>query len=303
MAAADARQSGAPAQRAALLSAERSRWGIPLRFARRKPLGALGGAIILVLLLMGLFGGFVAPYAYDDYDIINRLIGPTPTHPFGTDIQGRDVFSRVIFGARTSILIGFGAVAIAATAASTIGTTSGYYGGLFDLLFQRLIDIIQGLPGLIFIIFVVSIVGASTGAIIVALGVLFAAGSSRIVRAQVISVAQNDYVVAARSIGASDLRILLRHIYPNVFAVVIVSISVQIGFVILIESTLSFLGLGIPPPFPSWGRMLQDAQQEMTRHPYLALFPGLAIALTVYAFNMFGDGLRDVLDPRLRGTR
>ena len=132
---------------------------------------------------------------------------------------------------------------------------------------------------------------------------LFAAGSSRIVRAQVISVAQNDYVVAARSIGASDLRILLRHIYPNVFAVVIVSISVQIGFVILIESTLSFLGLGIPPPFPSWGRMLQDAQQEMTRHPYLALFPGLAIALTVYAFNMFGDGLRDVLDPRLRGTR
>ena len=212
----------------------------------------------------------------------------------------------MIFGARTSILIGFGAVAIAATAASTIGTTLGYYGGLFDLLFQRLIDIIQGLPSLIFIIFiifVVSIVGASTGAIIVALGVLFAAGSSRIVRAQVISVAQNDYVVAARSIGASDLRILLRHIYPNVFAVVIVSISVQIGFVILIESTLSFLGLGIPPPFPSWGRMLQDAQQEMTRHPYLALFPGLAIALTVYAFNMFGDGLRDVLDPRLRGTR
>ena len=148
---------------------------------------------------MGLFGGWVAPYAYDDYDIVNRLIGPSVSHPFGIDVQGRDVLSRVIFGARTSILIGFGAVAIAATAASTIGTTSGYYGGLFDLLFQRLVDVIHGLPGLIFIIFVVSIVGANTGAIIAARGVLFAPGSSRIVRAQVISVKQNDYLLAARS--------------------------------------------------------------------------------------------------------
>ena len=302
MAGTRAQQLGAQGRDIALLRPTPSRWAIPLRFARRKPVGAFAAVVIIVLLVMGLFGEIVAPYAYDDYNIPDRLHGPSLSHPFGTDQQGRDVFSRVIFGARTSILIGFGTVAIAATAASTIGTTSGYFGGWFDLLFQRFVDVIQGLPGLIFIIFVVSIVGASTIAIILALGVLFAAGSSRVVRAQVISVKQNDYIVAARSIGASNTRILLRHIYPNVFAVVIVSISVQVGFVILIESTLSFLGLGIPPPFPSWGRMLQDAQQEMSRHPYLAVFPGLAIGFTVYAFNMFGDALRDVLDPRLRGS-
>ncbi len=302
MAGTRAQQIGAQGRDIALLRPTPSRWAIPLRFARRKPVGAFAALVIIVLLVMGLFGEIVAPYAYDDYNIPDRLHGPSLSHPFGTDIQGRDVFSRVIFGARTSILIGFGTVAIAATAASTIGTTSGYFGGWFDLLFQRLVDVIQGLPGLIFIIFVVSIVGAGTMTIILALGVLFAAGSSRVVRAQVISVKQNDYIVAARSIGASNPRILLRHIYPNVFAVVIVSISVQVGFVILIESTLSFLGLGIPPPVPSWGRMLQDAQVEMTRHPYLAVFPGLAIGLTVYAFNMFGDALRDVLDPRLRGS-
>ena len=278
-------------------------WTAPFRFARRKPLGGFGLAIIVLLLLTAVFGDFLAPSRFDSFDLTVRLTGPSLAHPFGVDLIGRDVFSRVIYGANTSVLIGFGTVAIAGVAASTIGTASGYYGGKIDLLVQRLVDIVQAFPGLIFIIFVLSIIGVSRLSIIIALGVLFSAGSSRVIRAQAISVKQNDYVQAARSLGASDMRILLRHIYPNVFAVVLISISVQLGFVILIESSLSFLGFGVPPPFPSWGGMLRDAQEQMTRHPYLAIFPGIAITITVYSLNMLGDALRDVLDPRLRGSQ
>lgn len=281
-----------------------------LRFVRRKPLGAFGGVIMLVLLLLALFGHWVAPFHYADIDVFNRFIGPTPEHPFGTDDQGRDVLSRVIFGARASVIIGLGAVVIATIGSSIIGIVSGYYGGTFDLFAQRLIDAWQAFPGLIFVIFIISVITstvprdstASQISLIVTIGILFTAGASRVVRSQTISTKQNDFVEAAQALGASDMRILARHIFPNVVTVIIVNISIQIGFVILIESTLSFLGFGVQPPFPSWGRMLQEAQAGMQQHPYLALFPGLAIALTVYSLNMFGDALRDVLDPRLRGA-
>ncbi len=281
-----------------------------LRFVRRKPLGAFGGLIMLVLLLLALFGNLVAPFHYADIDVFNRFVGPTPEHPFGTDDQGRDVLSRVIFGARASVIIGLGAVVIATIGSSIIGIVSGYYGGTFDLFAQRLIDAWQAFPGLIFVIFIISVITstvprdstASQISLIVTIGILFTAGASRVVRSQTISTKQNDFVEAAQALGASDLRILARHIFPNVVTVIIVNISIQIGFVILIESTLSFLGFGVQPPFPSWGRMLQEAQAGMQQHPYLALFPGLAIALTVYSLNMFGDALRDVLDPRLRGA-
>ena len=309
-----ARASAAPDARAMGLREER---GLPLRsgaavlrFIRRKPLGAFGGAIMLTLLLLALFGHWVAPFHYADIDVFNRFIGPTPEHPFGTDDQGRDVLSRVIFGARASVIIGLGAVLIATVGSSVIGIVSGYYGGLFDLLAQRVIDSWQAFPGLIFVIFIISVITstvprdstASQLSLIVTIGILFTAGASRVVRSQTISTKQNDFVEAAQALGASDLRILARHIFPNVVTVIIVNISIQIGFVILIESTLSFLGFGVQPPFPSWGRMLQEAQAGMQQHPYLALFPGLAIALTVYSLNMFGDALRDVLDPRLRGA-
>ena len=281
-----------------------------LRFVRRKPLGAFGGLIMLVLLLLALFGHWVAPFHYADIDVFNRFIGPTSEHPFGTDDQGRDVLSRVIFGARASVIIGLGAVIIATIGSSIIGIVSGYYGGTFDLFAQRLIDAWQAFPGLIFVIFIISVITstvprdstASQISMIVTIGILFTAGASRVVRSQTISTKQNDFVEAAQALGASDLRILTRHIFPNVVTVIIVNISIQIGFVILIESTLSFLGFGVQPPFPSWGRMLQEAQAGMQQHPYLALFPGVAIALTVYSLNMFGDALRDVLDPRLRGA-
>jgi peptide/nickel transport system permease protein len=272
-------------------------------FVRKQPLGAFGAAVVLLLIIVGLVPSLFAPYQYDEFDVTARLQGPSSDHWFGTDQLGRDIFSRVIYGARTSVFIGFGAVAIATVVSTTFGVVSGYYGGWFDFTFQRFIDVWLAFPGLIFVVFVVSIFGNSTQSVLITLGVLFAAGSSRVVRSATLSVRQNVYIEAAKAVGVRDWRIILRYILPNVFPVIIINASVQVGAVILIESSLSFLGFGTPPPFPSWGRMLQEAQSQMQQHPYLAVFPGAAITLTVYAFNMFGDSLRDVLDPRMRGAR
>jgi peptide/nickel transport system permease protein len=238
----------------------------------------------------------------------------------GTDQQGRDVYSRIVYGARTSIVIGFLVVAVSATLASFIGTVSGYFGGLFDMLAQRLVDIGIALPGLIFIILVVTSMtqfppdfiadplglepsGRVVFRIAISLGILVALGSSRVIRGAAISAKQNTYVEAARVVGATDGRIMWKHIFPNVFAVVLVSASIQIGGAILTESSLAFLGYGVQPPTPSWGRMLNEAREYLVRYPHLAIFPGAAIFLAVYSFNMLGDALRDVLDPRLRGSR
>lgn len=273
------------------------------RFMRHKPLGAFGLIVITLLVLTALLPSVIAPYRYDDIDILNRFQGPSWDHLFGTDSQGRDVFSRVIYGARTSVTIGLGVVLLAAFMATIIGLLSGYYGGLVDLIAQRVIDIWQAFPGMIFIIFLLSIFSISQTVLIVALAIVFTAGSSRVIRSSVLQVKQHLFVEAARSMGASHTRIIFRHILPNILSIVIITSSVQIGAVILIESSLSFLGFGVPPPYPSWGGMLQTAQADMQQHPYLALFPGLAIAITVYSFNMLGDALRDVLDPRMRGSR
>jgi peptide/nickel transport system permease protein len=285
-------------------------WPIPSRvarslgrFARYSPLGTVCTLLVGLLLLVGIFGSYVAPHSYDETDIPARLQAPSLKYPFGTDNEGRDVFSRVIYGARTSVLISFGTIAIASALAVSVGAVSGYVGGKFDLLFQRLIDILQAFPGLIFLIFFISIFGRSQLVLILVLGVLFSAGSSRVLRSSTISLRQQAYVDAARSTGAGESRILIFHILPNLVPYVLVTASIQIGAAILIESSLSFLGYGVPPPFPSWGRMLQEAQSQMQDSPYLVLFPGAAISLTVYSFNMLGDALRDYLDPRMRGSR
>ncbi len=271
------------------------------RLLRRKPLGAAAAGIIVLLLLCGIFADLIAPHRYDQFDISQRLLGMSWQHPFGTDEQGRDVFSRVIYGARSSILVGFGAIAVSTVVAVAIGVVSGYYGGWFDILAQRAVDVWLSFPGLIFVILVVSILSNGTSTLIVTMGSMLAAGASRIVRSAVIALKGVPWVEASRAIGAGDLRILLVNLLPNLVPIIIVNASIQIGAVILLETTLSFLGFGPPPPFPSWGRMLQESQTQMQYHPNLAVFPGLAITLTVYAFNMFGDALRDVLDPYLRG--
>lgn len=273
-----------------------------VRFARNKPVAAFCAVIVVVLILTAALGPVLAPYDYDAFTPRDRLQGPSSDHYFGTDDQGRDVFSRVLYGARIAVFVGFGATGLAVLLATLIGMSSAYFGGVIDLVLQRLIEIWMTFPGIIFVIFVISIFGSSTVGMVVILGLLFAAGSSRVIRGATLSVRNQAYVESALASGAGHGRILLRHILPNLFPVIIITASVQIGGVILAESSLAFLGFGVPPPFPSWGRMLQDAQRFMQSYPHLALFPGAAIALVVFSFNMFGDGLRDVLDPRLRGS-
>jgi peptide/nickel transport system permease protein len=288
-----------------------------LWFARRKPLGFLGLLIILTMLLFAAAAaldiparysqvrggnvGFLYPY---DYQVLrDRQQGVSLKHLMGTDNLGRDTFSRIVYGAKVSVFIGFSAVAISQALAAIVGTISGYYGGRFDVLFQRVVDTWQALPGLVALIFIVSVLGNNLVVITVAIGALGAAGASRIIRGAVISIKQNAYIEAARVVGATDLRILIFHILPNVFHLIIIGASIGIGGAILAESALAFLGFGLPPPYPSWGRMLNVAREFLTSNPMMAIWPGLALTVTVFAFNVLGDALRDVLDPRLRGSR
>jgi peptide/nickel transport system permease protein len=274
-------------------------------FLRRKPLGAIGAVIIAVLLLLAAFPSAFTTYHPNRQSILEREQPPSRTHWMGTDQLGRDVYTRIVYGARTSVVIGFGIVLLSSVVAAIVGTLSGYYGGLFDTMIQRIVDVGIALPGLVFIILVVT----SLQQIPLLLRIIFAIGSlswlgqSRIIRATVTSAKQNQYVEAARLVGASNGRIMLRHIFPNAVPIIIVAASIQVGGAILIESSLAFLGYGVQPPTASWGRMLDEARQQLVRSPHLAVFPGAAIFLAVFSFNMFGDALRDILDPRLRGTR
>jgi peptide/nickel transport system permease protein len=279
-----------------------------LRFIQHYPLGAFGAAFAIVLVAMAIYpSGFAT--ADPNFQILgDRFEGPSTAHYFGTDALGRDMYSRIIFGARTSIIVGFGVVLVSAVLSTSLGVISGYFGGWFDVLFQRLVDIGIALPGLIFIILVVTSIRdrlpfGGTTAIILSVGVLISIRLSRVIRSGAIAVREEQYVEAARALGATATRIMSRHVVPNVFALVLVSASIEVGAAILIESALSFLGYGIQPPQASWGRMLNDAREELIRSPHMAVFPGLAIFLTVYSFNMLGDAVRDKLDPRLRGSR
>ena len=278
-----------------------------VRFCRTKPLGAFGAVVVIILVAMAFFPGIFSTQDPNPSPppLAERYQGPSASHWFGTDSFGRDMYTRLVYGARTSITIGFGVVFISSILAAFLGVVSGYFGGWADMLIQRLVDIGIALPGLIFIILVVTTLQdlPVTLRIIMPVGVLIALGSSRVIRGAAISAKQNQYVEAARVIGATDTRIIARHVLPNVMAVVIVGASIQIGGAVLIESALSYLGYGIPPPTPSWGRMLNESRQQLSNYPHLVIFPTLAIFMTVYSFNMLGDALRDVLDPRLRGSR
>jgi len=277
------------------------------RFVRHYPLGALGAAFIILLLAMT-----VLPDLFTNQDpsfqvIRDRHNPPSGAHWFGTDRLGRDMYTRIVFGARTSIVVGFGVVVVSSVLSTILGVVSGYTGGWFDTIFQRLIDIGIALPGLIFIIlFITAFQGMPGGVlypIIISVAILISIRLSRVIRAGVIAVKEEQYVDAAYALGAGNIRIMAQHIFPNVFALVLVSASIEVGGAILIESALSFLGYGIPPPTASWGRMLNEAREELTRSPHIAIFPGLAIFMTVYSFNMLGDAVRDKLDPRLRGSK
>jgi len=273
------------------------------RFCRRKPLGALGGLIVIALVVMAVLAPSIAHYTYDETLRGARMKAPGAQFWMGTDNLGRDMWSRVVYGARVSVTVGFGAVLIAQVLGSAIGITSGYFGGKYDIAVQRVVDAWQSFPFLVVILSIMAVLGPGLLNIVLALGVIGAANASRVIRGSTLSVVENVYVESARAIGCGHLRIMLRHILPNVAGTIIVLATIGLGAFILAESALSFLGFGVPPPYPSWGAMLSGAGRSFfSQAPWMAIYPGLAISLAVFGFNMLGDALRDVLDPRLRGA-
>lgn len=274
------------------------------RMAREKPLGTWGGAaVILLFMVMAIGAPVIARVDPNRQDADALFVSPSIEHPFGGDNNGRDVFSRVVHGARISLLVGISSVLLGTTAATLLGMISGYAGGWVDAVLQRVVDSFMAFPGIVLLLLYVAIYGPGLQNTIFAIALFLVFAPSRVIRATTLGLKQNVYIEAARTLGASNTRIVLRHIFPNLVPVVIVIASIGIGGAILTEASLSFLGLGIPPPSVSWGYMLggSGARSSFLKAPWMAIFPGAALSLTVYAFNMFGDALRDILDPRLRG--
>ena len=280
-----------------------------LDFCRRKPLGAIGGSVVLLLAVVALVAPLAAPYG--DREIIREADGKVPVYSspnsdylLGTDHVGRDTLSRIMYGARISMYVGGMSVAIGITGFFLLGVVSGYAGGKVDLVIQRIIDAKMALPGLVIALAIVAALGSSLNNVILAIIIGLAPAVVRTVRSQVLSLKEMDYVLAARAVGASPARIILRHIAPNCLAIYLILATYYLGFAIILEASLSFLGVGSPPDVPSWGGMLTMASQaHIKTGPYTAIFPGLAIFVVVLGFNLLGDALRDVFDPRLRGAR
>ncbi|MCL0029114.1 ABC transporter permease [Dehalococcoidia bacterium] len=273
------------------------------RLVRKKPLGTASGIIILIVVLVATFADFLMPYPYDEIHILDRLQDPSAQYLLGTDQLGRDFLSRLIFGARLSVLVGLAVTILSAGLSTIIGGTSGFIGGKLDLLMQRIVDAWIAFPGLLLLLTIMSIVGQGVVQVIMVLGISGGFGGSRIIRSAVISIKENDYFLAALAIGSPRTTTLMRHVMPNIMPVIIIIFSISIGGVILSLASLSFLGFGLPPSIPDWGGLLsREGRRYMERAPLLALYPGLCLTVTVYSLNMFGDALRDLLDPRLRGS-
>jgi peptide/nickel transport system permease protein len=272
-------------------------------FARRSPMSAVWGCIAAGIICMAIAAPVLVPYEPLKSDFRRMSKPPEPPHYFGTDQIGRDTLSRVIYGSRASLAVAFGAVLLGTTFGALWGLASGFFGGRFDLLSQRVIEFLQSFPDLILAMAIAMALGAGTGTVIVAIAITRIPFGGRIIRAVVLSLKEMSYVEAARGLGASNLRLMARHILPQCIAPYLILATTHLGVAIIIEASLGFLGVGIPPPMPTWGNMLADALNSGLVPPWwLVLFPGAAITLTVLAFNLLGDGIRDVLDPRLRGA-
>jgi peptide/nickel transport system permease protein len=276
-------------------------WPAIRRFLVTKPLGAIGGGIIVLMVLTALFANVLAPF--NPYQIDQRLQFKPPSleHWLGTDEFGRDMLTRLIYGARIALFIGFTAAFVGATAGAMLGVISAYAGGTVDLLLQRVMDIMLAFPLLILALAIVSVLGRSIPNVVLAIAIPIIPRTTRIVRSSALSIKEHVYVEAARAVGSSHLWVILRHIVPNVMAPYLIMLTAQFGTAILVEASLSFLGLGTAEPTPSWGLMLSgSAPSYAEKAPWVAIFPGLAISLAVFGFNLFGDSLRDALDPKLR---
>jgi peptide/nickel transport system permease protein len=275
--------------------------GVAMRFVRTKPLGAAGAVIILGMLALAVFAELLAPYDpyVGDYGL--QFARPSAEHWFGTDEFGRDVLSRIMYGARIALFVGFFASFIGCTLGALLGVVSAFWGGTVDLLLERLMDILLAFPQLILALAIASILGPAVQNVVIAISIPVIPRVARVVRAAAMSVKENVYVEAVQALGASRRRVILQHIIPNVTAPYIIMVTAQLGAAILAEAALSYLGLGAAEPTPSWGLMLSgSAPSYAEKAPWIALFPGIAISLGVFGFNLFGDSLRDALDPKLR---
>ena len=273
-----------------------------IRLVKEKPLGTVSGIIVLILIFVAIFANFLMPYPYDETHAVDRLQGSSARYLLGTDQLGRDLMSRLIYGARISILVGLTVTSVSVVISTLIGGISGFFGGKLDLVVQRFVDAWIAFPVLLLLLTIMSIVGRGIPQIIVVLGIAGGIGGSRVLRGTVIGIKESDYFLAAEAVGCARLRTLFRHVIPNVMPVIIIAFSISIAGVILSLASLSFLGFGLPPAIPDWGGMLSaEGRRYMEAAPRLALFPGLCLTIVVYSLNMFGDALRDLLDPRLRG--
>ena len=280
---------------------KRTLLGRALQFCGRKPLGAIGLLIVLVILAAGISADWLAPFDPEENDFSAMMQAPSLAHLFGTDQFGRDIFSRLVFGARTAMMVGFGAAVVGGLIGLVLGVTSAYFGGWFDLVFQRVLDVLMAFPLIILALAVVSVFGTGVFNVIVAITIPLVPRCARVVRASALAVREIPYVDAARALGFGHARIVLFHMAPNVMAPFLILLSAFVGQAILAEAGLSYLGLGVQEPVAAWGLMLQgSAEDYATTAPWIAIFPGLAIVLTVLGASLFGDALRDALDPKLR---
>ena len=272
-----------------------------VRLIKEKPLGVIGGLIVLLLVVVAVLADVLAPYGVNETSPLDMLSPPSAAFLLGTDQLGRDLLSRIIYGARISLYVGLISTTLAVLLGTLVGLISGFSGGKTDLLIQRIVDALMCFPTLLVLLTVISIVGPGLWQVIFAIAFTRAYRQSRIFRGAVIGIKENLYVEAARATGVPVSRILGKHILPNIMPVVIIVFSVEVGQTILLEAFLSFLGFGVPPPAPSWGGILSQAREYLFRAPWLALWPGVALALAIWGINMLGDAVRDILDPKLRG--
>ena len=273
-----------------------------IRLLKEKPLGTFCGIIVLLFILVAIFAEALAPFPHDEVNILDRMQQPSKQYLLGTEQLGWELPSRLLFGARLSIVVGLAATALNVVVAVLIGGISGFFGGKLDLVVQRFVDAWMAFPGMLLLLTIMSIAGRGLLQIILVLGIAGGVVGSRTVRGAVIGIKENDYFLAAQAVGAPTTQILIRHVLPNIMAPLLIIFSINIGGVIISEASLSFLGFGLPAQIPSWGGMLsREGRKYMEQAPWLALWPGLCLTIVVYSFNMFGDALRDLLDPRLRG--
>ncbi len=277
-------------------------WHDAFRRLRRHRIGMIGLIIVLLLVLLGLFGPYIAPYDPNKIDFDLRFAPPSLAHPMGADDFGRDVLSRIMVGARISLKVGLIAVGIAATVGTLLGMIAGYSNRVTDEVIMRAMDVLFAFPAILLAIAIMAALGKGVTNAMIAIGIVYTPIFARIARGSVLTLRKQDFVEAASAIGAGHVRILSRHIFPNATAPLIVEISLSLAFAILAEAALSFFGLGTQPPDPSWGRMLSEGRAFFRQSAWMGVFPGLAIMITVMGFNFLGDGLRDVLDPRMKNT-